>query len=213
MCIISHCNVNSIQETEIEQYFKLLPSFMVLEIKKYHGVSDRKSRLLSRLMLLKYLKDENKAGLIDNWKRDSNNKPYLEGWKYFNISHSGDIAIFCFSEEKVGVDIEKKSPLNFSEFTNQFSLKEENYILKSDKVLDRFYEIWVKKEAVLKAVGIGIVDGLNNICCLQKEVYLRGQIWYLTKLNLYEEYTLFLCSSKPNIQLSVSEFDPRELIF
>lgn len=212
MCIISHCNINSIQETEIEQYLKLLPSFMALEIKKYQFLSDRKSRLLGRLMLLKYLKEENKACLINNWKRHRNNKPYLDGWKSFNISHSGDIVIFCFSQEEVGVDIEKKIPLDFSQFTSQFSLKEEDYILKSANVLDRFYEIWVRKEAVLKAEGVGIVNGLNNICCLHEEVYFKGRIWHLTKLDLHEEYTSFLCSSKPNLQLEVVEFKPGELM-
>lgn len=212
MCIISHCNIDSIQEYEVAQYLKLLPSFMVSEIEKYQFLSDRKSRLLGRLMLLKYLKEEHKASLINNWKCDSNHKPYLEGWKHFNISHSGDMVICCFSQEEVGIDIEKETPLNVSEFTSQFCLKEEDYILNSDNVLERFYEIWVRKEAVLKAEGIGIMNGLNTINCLQNEVYFKGKIWHLTKLDLYNGYTSFLCSAKPDIKLSLSAFNPRELL-
>lgn len=185
---------------------------MAPEIKKYQFAADRKSRLLGRLMLLKYLRDGNSAFLIDNWKCDGNNKPYLDGWKHFNISHSGDIVVFCFSDGEVGIDIEKKASLDFSAFTSQFCLKEEDYILNSDNVMERFYEVWVKKEAVLKAEGVGIINGLNTINCLQNTVYFKGKTWYFTKLDLYSGYASSLCAAQPNIQIKIEPFNPRMLL-
>ncbi len=210
--LVSYCNINCIHDTEIQQYLSLLPHFMAVEINKYRLISDRKSRLLSRLMLLKYLREEGKEYLINNWQRDDNYKPYIAGWKSFNFAHSGDIAACCFSTMQVGLDIEEKLPIDFSQITSQFRVEEEDYILRSDNTLERFYEIWVKKEAVLKAAGLGIVNGLKDICCLQEEVLFENKTWYLTKLYLSEGYTSFLCSPEFAIQPAVVEFDPGELM-
>lgn len=193
-------------------YLALLPDFMVTEINRYRTLSDRQSRLLARLMLLKYLKQENQEHLIHHWTRDDDYKPFIAGWKEFNIAHSGDITAICFAETAVGLDIEKTLPIDVPMMADHFRPEETRYILASNKELERFYDIWVRKEAVLKAAGTGIVNGLKEICCLETEVYYNNSSWYLTRLQLGEGYTSYVCSAQSNLQPLIVSFDPRELL-
>ena len=212
MPVISFCKIDAIRNSEIDQYLTMLPNFMAEEIYRYRLESDRKAKLLSRLMLLKYLREDKKEYLINDWRRDSNYKPFIAGWKFFNIAHSGEIAACTCSTSEVGLDVEKKILISFSEITSQFCLEEKDYIFGSDNIVDRFYEIWVKKEAVLKAAGLGIVNGLQEICCLQEQVIFKNKIWYFRKLNLGEGYTAFLCTPEYDVLPTVINFKPEELI-
>lgn len=89
-------------------------------------------------------------------------KPYLEGDQslYFNVSHSKDYALYAFTRNyEVGIDLEYVEE-NFY-FTDtclcMFSSEEKRYLEAVD-IKDKnraFYNLWVGKEAILKASGKG----------------------------------------------------------
>ncbi len=100
-----------------------------------------------------------------------NSKPYINDIDVdFNLSHSKDY--FCYSVVNksvslIGVDIEVIKPIeNLSSIvTNYMHSKEEAYILNKSisnyEQMLRFYEIWTRKEALLKMHGIGITTDLQ----------------------------------------------------
>ena len=116
------------------------------------------SELLKRYWLPKIL-DINRDDLVI--RKNGSGKPYLEGefGQYsFNISHSGAYVIMAIAQEyEVGVDIEKiENSLSYEELCPiVFSQQEQVYALKS---LNTFYTMWTKKEAFLKALGVGFLD-------------------------------------------------------
>jgi 4'-phosphopantetheinyl transferase len=77
-----------------------------------------------------------------------------------SISHSGNyLVIGIFNSGKIGVDIELLKDIDFGVFRNCLSASEEIYINSGKKMkqrLENFYEIWTRKEAYLKALGIGL---------------------------------------------------------
>jgi len=77
-----------------------------------------------------------------------------------SISHSGNyLVIGIFNSGKIGVDIELLKDIDFRVFRNCLSASEEIYINSGKKMkqkLENFYEIWTRKEAYLKALGIGL---------------------------------------------------------
>jgi len=78
-------------------------------------------------------------------------KPFFKNGPDFNISHTEERAVCAISSDvKVGVDIEQVVPQENYQLKNYFNLEELLYI---DESPSRFYEVWTKKEAVLKAVG------------------------------------------------------------
>jgi 4'-phosphopantetheinyl transferase len=86
----------------------------------------------------------------------------------FNVSHSGAAALIVISEARgVGVDVERIDPdLNWLELTELVCTAEERRALIAQPAYlqrDSFFRLWTAKEAVMKALGIGIADGLRAI--------------------------------------------------
>ena len=87
----------------------------------------------------------------------------------FNLSHTSDYVVFTFGlNTELGIDLEKITPfpdvMQIAE--TFFSTEEYLYLeqLKSDEQVRFFFHFWTKKEAILKAKGIGLAgEGLNAL--------------------------------------------------
>lgn len=85
-------------------------------------------------------------------------KPSLAGHN-FSISHSNGYVILAFSTKfSIGIDIEKKKSINLKLFKYLFAAPEWESIIKAENPLEKFYWFWVRKEALLKAVGCSLKD-------------------------------------------------------
>jgi len=94
-------------------------------------------------------------------------KPYIEGNPvFFNISHSKQIlAVGLSDKNSLGVDVEIiKNTFDYKNIAERFFHKEEQTIINGSlKPIETFFLQWTKKEAFLKALGIGIIDNLEDI--------------------------------------------------
>jgi 4'-phosphopantetheinyl transferase len=87
---------------------------------------------------------------------------------HFNVSHSAGMALYAVSRQgPVGVDVEQVVPIpEMSAMIEEcFALSEQHQLnqLPAPVRLHRFYRSWTCKEAVLKALGEGITDGLHRV--------------------------------------------------
>lgn len=85
----------------------------------------------------------------------------------FNLSHSGGYAAYAVTAGgDVGVDLEVVRPLaDLESVATQFFSPRENEDLRSLSGADRlrgFYECWTRKEAFLKATGVGLARPLDS---------------------------------------------------
>lgn len=120
---------------------------------------------LLRLVLSRKLRIDPSDLLIIN---DINNKPGLQGdLLFFNVSHTREAFSFAISDRlKVGIDLEKVDrEIDFRSIIKTFfSSGEVKFILEDpDKSQERFFLLWTRKEALLKALGTGIVDKLQEV--------------------------------------------------
>jgi 4'-phosphopantetheinyl transferase len=120
--------------------------------------------LLRMLILNKLDTDPSKINIIF----DRNNKPWLkENLLYFNLSHTRDAFAFAISDHvRIGIDLENiNRNIDFRTIIKTFfSNGEEEYILKNQaKSRDRFFLLWTRKEALLKAIGTGIINKLQDV--------------------------------------------------
>jgi 4'-phosphopantetheinyl transferase len=88
---------------------------------------------------------------------------------WFNVSHSEDVVLVAFSRfGRVGVDVEEPRPLDdlLSVAATAFVAAEVEQVRAAtgEEQLAYFYRLWTRKEAIAKALGIGLV-GLDRICC------------------------------------------------
>lgn len=86
---------------------------------------------------------------------------------YYSLSHSGDRALIGVTRDKeVGVDVEHIRPLIDADniVRRYFSAGEQTIwrSLSADEQLAAFFRCWTRKEAYLKAQGIGLSAGLDQ---------------------------------------------------
>jgi 4'-phosphopantetheinyl transferase len=123
-----------------------------------------------RLLLAGYVGVEPNAVMI---RSDARGKPYLAeiaGRKspQFNLSSSDCHSAFAFSlSGSIGVDIEKIRTIEEMEgiALRHFTPNEKELVLRGaiEARVRSFYRIWVRKEAVLKAHGVGLLRGLDSV--------------------------------------------------
>jgi 4'-phosphopantetheinyl transferase len=205
-------NSSGMPDELIDMCLRLLPAQLRAEITRYKNIADQKLRLISRLMLCRCLLNDNRIHLLQAWRRDSNNKPFVAGWHPFNISHSGNIVVFAYGSSAVGVDIEAHTPINFTELITYFHPEEREFVMASRDSENAFFEIWVRKEALLKAIGTGLLNGLNKFSCLNNPVKCEAQWWYLHPLSIDAGYTGYVCSLQSDPAISVEAFKLHETI-
>lgn len=114
---------------------------------------------------------------------------------HFNLSDSADRVLVAIAASPVGIDVEMINP-KFSYqsiLNNNFSLHEAAYINSNDN-FKRFFLLWTRKEAILKATGIGLTDHLKLIPSLDGQHNIEGALlstgnnWQLNSFEINGDY-------------------------
>ena len=87
---------------------------------------------------------------------------------HFNLSHSRGLALFAFTKCcPVGVDVEHVRPMsNFLGLAERYFSAREVEILRclpDESQIEAFFHAWTRKEAFLKARGVGLSYGLERV--------------------------------------------------
>jgi len=155
----------------LESFEALLTADESERANRYHNKKDHDRFIISRgslrALLGKHL-NVSPGGL--KFQKTPDKKPFLEGHSgiHFNVSHAGDWILIGLAYEPIGVDIEFIKPgFDFRDimaFT--FTDRELEAVKCSHQPTETFYQIWSRKEALLKGTGKGIANGTASICCL-----------------------------------------------
>jgi 4'-phosphopantetheinyl transferase len=84
---------------------------------------------------------------------------------HFNLSHTRSIAVLAVAQgQPVGVDVEDVRPIEPEAAAAHFSAAELSDLstLQGDAWLAGFYRCWTRKEAILKAEGVGLHRALDS---------------------------------------------------
>ena len=125
----------------------------------------------------------------------------------FNVSHSGEWSLFAVARNhEIGIDVEHiRTNLDAPQIARRFfSLREAKYIREAvgEAQTKRFYEIWVCKEAYVKAVGNGLSMsmkeftvplGLHEPIAHQPE----GAPWQFHGVTIAPDYVAALATPSP----------------
>lgn len=141
---------------------------------RFHSEQDRLhfivGRIVLRILLSQYLMI-NPNHIEFHYK--SNGKPYLTS-KYggdnlfFNLAHSNKLALYSFAcAREVGIDLEYiRSLTNFEQIAARFFSAGENATLQKltgSQKLEAFFSCWTRKEAYIKAIGVGLSYPINQV--------------------------------------------------
>jgi 4'-phosphopantetheinyl transferase len=123
----------------------------------------------------------------------------------FNISHSGQWVVVALAQDELGIDIEKIDPaFDYSNLlAEHFSEAEQQFISTADNPVAAFYFLWTRKEALMKALGLGLHEILRTVSVLDEcsQYGVRKINWKIKSFNLFPDYPVSLayCGSPAEI--------------
>lgn len=158
-------------EDKLADFYKTFSEHEQTRAKHFHFEKDRKrfigARGVLRTLLSQYIIGDPKN---IQFTYSSHGKPALvnDPSLRFNVSHSQNVALFAFSKQyELGVDIEtmEKSREIVAIAKRFFTANESKLIdhLKGKAQNQAFFNGWTRKEAFLKALGMGLSYPLKQV--------------------------------------------------
>ena len=132
----------------------------VPEVDRNLSGAERVARLSRIARVALRLSAEKNGVVLGELLKNEDDIPCPFDGNYWALSHKPKYVAAVVSKEKIGIDIEEIKPRSESVFSLVAS--EEEWELSKDRSWYTFFRYWTAKEAVLKAVGVGI--GGLKIC-------------------------------------------------
>ncbi len=145
---------------------------------RFRQPADRQRLLYGRLLLhwVSYRLTGQSARLVTG-RYGKPDFPADTGW-HVNLTHAGDWVLVAVDRQPVGVDVES-FPANLLLDTllpTTCSLAEQQYVRGSKNATAAFLQLWTRKEALLKAIGRGLVDNLATVPALDGRTVIPDTI-------------------------------------
>jgi 4'-phosphopantetheinyl transferase len=165
------------------------------KLRQYRFPIDRKLSLYAELLVRQ--KAMHLLGLNNDeieFVKNEYGKPCLQDYTsfHFNISHTRNAIAVAFSNDEVGVDIEKVKPFDFQIAKRFFNSSEQDYVISHANPDRAFCEIWTKKEAYIKCIGMGFAKPLKSFDVLDDKSSISMCVG---------EYIVSICCNKPVIEI------------
>jgi 4'-phosphopantetheinyl transferase len=183
------------EKFDFEKYLGWFDLTIQTKINQFYHYKDKvisfTSELIKKYYLSKYL---NISPLNIDIQYTKYGKPYIKRPQlHFNISHSGDYLIIAISNKyQLGIDIEKCNydivPNELTKLVFDFS---EQLFIKND--INKFYQLWTKKESLIKAYGIGFIGNEFRNIKLDLNCIKEFDNIAIYNTNLFNNYSLAIC--------------------
>lgn len=154
-------------------------------------------------------------------------KPFLPGGPSFNQSHSEErIMIGVAAEGRLGVDIEEIRQVRYLLGIADKNFGEDEaarlHAAPEHERLELFFRLWTRKEAFLKAVGVGLTHPLRTFSVDPSPGAKRGLVrveglgedparWHVGGVRCSEGARAAMAVDRPRIAIERLGYDPAEL--
>jgi 4'-phosphopantetheinyl transferase len=137
-----------------------------------------------------------------------------DGRLEFNVSHSRDrLLVAVTAGRAVGIDIEfRRTKLTMESIAKRwFAPEEQTFFRTLEDPATGFFEIWAKKEAYVKAMGVGIYKDLNTFAVPLGErrfspILDKAGQWFFQTLEIDSGYAAAVVSEAPVITVNLRTF-------
>lgn len=185
---------------KVEESFEDLSAGIKLSDHCNKRVSGMKSEIHRRgFMSIRHLMAE--AGYVDeDLFYDELGKPHLKDGKKISITHSYQYTAIIVSDEKVGIDIEKRRD-KILRIANKFTpLREYHTLANEDAIIRKLTIVWGAKESIYKMYaepGLGFLQHINVTDFNFEDARTTAKVNFKNKDSLYKirflEFEDFTC--------------------
>ena len=185
-----HYNIRDLSDESYTHYYSLMSEEKKRRVDRFRFEDDKKRTVVGEMLARQAISEW--CGVPEEsivFEIAEHGKPYAKNLNIeFNISHSADMVICVVDTRPVGVDIEKIRPVDLNTAKRIFIEEETRYVFGfipdtedynhylNDVVLQRFFELWTRKESYGKLVGTGLFaktiatadvkTWIKNGCCI-----------------------------------------------
>lgn len=187
------------------EYAQLLDNERRKRTERYRLADDKKRCILAGLMTRHFLGN---AEILKN----EYGKPFLTDGRFFNISHSGKYVLFALSDCEIGCDIEQFHYVNaLRTGRTVFTDDEMNLLLAGADRLGTFFNLWTKKESLLKCMGEGFHRSAKSVDVRFDVFEEKGKSYFMKTMN-FSDYTVSVCSVKNDFPNTIEFIGTEELV-
>lgn len=187
------------------EYMQLLDNERRARTERYRLADDKKRCILAGLMTRRFLGN---AEILKN----EYGKPFLSDGHFFNISHSGNYVLFALSDCEIGCDIEQFHYVNAVRTGRTvFTDGEMNLLLSDADRLGAFFNLWTKKESLLKCMGEGFHRSAKLVDVRYDAFEEKGKSYFMKTWN-FSDYTVSVCSVKNDFPNNIEFVTTEELV-
>lgn len=134
--------------------------------------------------------------------------PAASGQLEFNVSHSGEWVLLGFSRGlAVGVDVEHHRELEFDDLVKGFFSPAERAAwaaLPPDGRREAFFATWTRKEAYLKALGVGLAKSLDSFTVTVGASTTPQLVWCADASHASEHWSIASVTPAPEYSAAVA---------
>jgi len=207
LIISSYTTVEDSVFIDFYQTIKLkLPHDLLKKIEGYKFPIDQQRSLIGQLIVRQFY-----APLLHKrwteilFEENEHEKPLLKGIDrhYFNISHSGNQVVVAFSQENIGVDVEKAKGDRrkiAKRFFTPSEIEDLEALENEEEQMHYFYQLWTLKESYMKAIGSGMTMSLSSFAFKKERSEFKlayssqDMDWHFHSPEWTQGYYLSVCS-------------------
>jgi len=184
-------------KVSLEDIIAQLPDYMRNRALRYKSKQTALNFIQGRLLLSHGIGHLGLDAEVSSLSYADSGKPYLPHLA-FNISHSHHLAVCAFSSAgAIGIDVESKTEKHLPHLKHNFTDQEWDVIQQDPNHPDLFYQLWCRKESIIKATGKTLsflhqiqLNSFANHC------QVEGQTWHLRDLDLLDNYFGSICTQQ-----------------
>jgi len=179
-------------------YYTRLPLPMQAKLSHYYRQEDQLAGIIGKNLLRYGL---NKLGIassvLEAIQYTASSRPYLPLFPKidFNISHSGSLVTCAISlTVRVGIDVEREKEVAIIHFQSSFSSSQWQMLENAANPQKLFYQLWVQKEALVKADGLSQAICFTDIDIKENMSSIHKRRWFLSPLAINPLYCAWLAT-------------------
>ena len=196
--MIYYFSVNNEEKPSWLSYLEsTLPDHTLTESELFIAYNDRINYLLGRKIVEQGLIELETGYNLHDIVISPFGKPILPNGLEFSISHSEHLVVGAFSTgQPIGIDTQFHKNIDWKEYIDFLNEEDLKAIYKASDQLVKFYDIWTKKESVVKLDGRGFQLSLKDIFLKPDKAFDAKSVrsWEIRKIHLQEKYSTAICA-------------------
>jgi 4'-phosphopantetheinyl transferase len=202
---IYHTDTRHLSQESALLFLDGLPLHLQQRIRTITHHQARTASLAALMLTEKLLTAEHGGCTLARLQYSSLGKPLIDDRFAISIAHSGSVVVVAGSfAPYIGIDIEQVANPDVSLYQEYFSVADYKQIITSATPGETLLSLWTRKEAILKAAGVGMPGLDNTLSVSDSLVRFQNNNYYLSDIQLVPGYIAALALSAPGDSCQVT---------